>query len=354
MTKNTIILTGCGGIPTQNLLWSLRHEPTDFRIIGVDCDSHHIYRTKGFDRKYLIPRADDTQYIDALNRIISKEKAVFVHPQPDVEVAVLSEKRKDVDAPMFLPDKKAVKLSHNKYDLLKALKKAGVPCAETFLIKSETDLDEAFDALNSKVWIRLISGAGGRGSLPVENRDLARNWIDYWDGWGKFSAEEYLPGRNLAWQGVFNDGDLIGSIAWERIRYIIRHVSPSGITGTPSVAKLIDEDDVHEIGQKTIQSISQTPNGVFGVDMRGNSEGIPSVTEINPGRFFTPSYMYAKAGYNLVRTFFETALGTTSTRKLNKRAVVPANAFWIRAIDLEPTYIRIDTLPKLGDVIGND
>jgi len=351
MTKSTIILTGCGGVPTQNVLWSLRHEQTNLRIIGVDCDSHHIYRTKDFDRKYLIPRADDPRYIDTLNQVISKEKAVFVHPQPDVEVGVLSEKRKHIDAAMYLPDNDAVKLSHNKYDLLKALKKASIPCAETFLIRSEADLDEAFEALNAKVWIRLISGAGGRGSLPVENRDLAKHWIDYWKGWGKFSAEEYLPGRNLAWQGVFKDGELIGSIAWERIRYIIRHVSPSGITGTPSVAKLIDDDDVHEIGLSTIERITKTPTGVFGVDMRGNSKGIPSVTEINPGRFFTPSYMYANAGYNLVKTFFDMALGRNSTQTLPKRAQVPKNAFWIRAIDLEPTYIQLDKLPDPGEPI---
>jgi len=347
----TIILTGCGGIPTQNVLWSLRYDKSDFRIVGVDCDSHHIYRSKGFDRKYLVPRADNPNYIGALNKIIQKEKAEFVHPQPDIEVGILSEKRENINAAMFLPEKEAVTLSHNKYNLLKALKRAGIPCAETFLVKAEADLDEAFDALGSKVWIRLISGAGGRGSLPVENRELARHWIEYWKGWGQFSAEEYLPGRNLAWQGVFKDGELVGSIAWERIRYIIRHVSPSGITGTPSVAKLIDDADVHEIGNNTIRAISKSPNGVFGVDMRGNTKGIPSVTEINPGRFFTPSFMYAKSGYNLVKVFFEIGLGRSVTEKFEKRAPIPKNTFWIRAIDLEPKLVKIEKMPKVGDEI---
>ncbi|MDO8056542.1 MAG: hypothetical protein Q6361_06745, partial [Candidatus Hermodarchaeota archaeon] len=140
-------------------------------------------------------------------------------------------------------------------------------------------------------------------------------------------------------------------IAWERIRYIIRHVSPSGITGTPSVAKLIDDADVHEIGNNTIRAISKSPNGFFGVDMRGNTKGIPSVTEINPGRFFTPSFMYAKSGYNLVKVFFEIGLGRSVTEKFEKRAPIPKNTFWIRAIDLEPKLVKIEKMPKVGDEI---
>jgi carbamoyl-phosphate synthase large subunit len=348
MARKTILLTGCGGTPTKNVVWCLRYQGDNYRIIGVDCDAYNIFLSEKTDRKYLVPRADSPDYIEVLNEIIAKEKVELVHAQPDVEVGVLSNNREKLDAPVFLPAKDVVNLCHNKFELIKALRKAGIPCAQSFLIKTKSDLSKAFDVLDSKVWLRLIRGAGGRGSLPVENRDLAKHWIDYWDGWGKFSAEEYLPGRNLAWQGIFKNGKLIGSIAWERIRYIIRHVSPSGITGTPSVAKLINDEPVHRIGKQTIEAISKEPNGVFGVDMRENTEEIPCVTEINPGRFFTPSFMYAKAGYNIVKTFFEKALDLQPSTVIKPRAEIKENTYWIRGIDATPVLVGINKPLRIG------
>jgi len=350
MAKKTVLLTGCGGIPTLNVLRCLRHEGDDYRIIGVDCDQYHIFLTRGYERKYLVPRADQPRYIEELNRIIDKEGVEFLHAQPDVEVAALSARREDIRTTMFLPSKDVVKLCHNKYALISALHEAGVPCARSFLIRSEADLEEAFEVLGGdgrKVWLRIIRGAGGRGALPVERMEHAKMWIEYWKGWGIFTAEEYLPGRNLAWQGVFKEGKLIGSIAWERIRYIIRHVAPSGITGTPSVARLIDDDEVHRIGQQAIRAISPKPNGVFGVDLKENREGTPCITEINPGRFFTPSYMYAKAGYNLVKMYFDMALGR-ELAGYEQRPKISRNMYWIRGIDAIPILVRIDKPPKIG------
>ena len=352
MAQKTLLLTGSGGTPTQNVVNSLRHEKSDYRIIGADCDPFNVFLTKGYDRKYRVPRSDDSSYVQVLNEIIAKEGIDFLHAQPDVEVGVISANRDHIDAPVCLPSKEEVALCHDKYELIIALRKAGVPCAQSFLINNEADLDEAFNTLKSKVWLRLIRGAGGRGSLPVEDIVLAKRWIDYWEGWGRFSAEEFLPGRNLAWQCAYKDGSLIGSIAWERIRYIIRHVSPSGITGTPSVARFINDDDVHKIGNEAVKAIAETPNGVYGVDMRANSDGVPCVTEINPGRFFTPSYMYAQAGYNLVRKFFDVALDQKSESPLETRAVIPENTYWIRGIDVNPVLIRIDEEPVIGSRVS--
>ncbi|MFX0168066.1 MAG: hypothetical protein ACFE89_01810 [Candidatus Hodarchaeota archaeon] len=351
MTKKTILLTGAGGTPTQNVVWCLRHGQDIFRLIGVDCDKLQIYLTTGYDQKYLVPRADDSQYIQTLNQIIEKESVDLIHAQPDVEVGAISKNREKIHTKTCLPNNEVVRLCHNKYELIHALNKADIPCANAFLVTDPSDIDKAFDELGSTVWLRLIRGAGGRGSLPANDRELAKRWIDYWEGWGAFSAEEYLPGRNLAWQGVFFDGNLVGSIAWERIRYIIRHVSPSGITGTPSIARVINDDEVHSIGKKTIYSISKSPHGVFGVDMRENKDNVPCVTEINPGRFFTPSFMYAKVGYNLVKKFFEQALELDEQTLDEPRAEVPENTYWIRGIDTTPVLVEVTKEPQIGELI---
>ncbi len=350
MTKRTVVLTGCGGIPTQNVAWCLRHNLDDYRIIGVDCDKYHIHLTEGFDRKYLVPRASEGGYVETLNRVIEKEGAEFVHPQPDVEVAALSEARDQLLARTFLPRRSTVSLCHDKYALLQALEKKRIPVARSMLLEEEDDVDRAFQVIGDKIWLRLTRGAGGRGSLPVEDTGLAKKWVQYWNGWGKFSAEEYLPGRNLAWQGLFRRGRLLACVSWERIRYIISHVSPSGITGTPSVARLIDDDRVHRIGEQSIRAIDEMPDGVFGVDLKENAQGVPCVTEVNPGRFFTPSYMYAKAGYNIVRAYFQVAFDQSV--EIGPRFSAGNELFWIRGIDANPVMVRMQRNLRIGQELN--
>jgi carbamoyl-phosphate synthase large subunit len=175
-------------------------------------------------------------------------------------------------------------------------------------------------------------------------------WVDYWDGWGSFVAEEYLPGRNLAWQGVFKNGELVGSIAWERVAYVMPQASPSGITGTPAVARLINDEDVHTIGRQIVKAIDPCATGIFGVDFKESSEGIPCVTEVNPGRFFQPSFMYAQYGYNLVAMFFEVALGKAQPGDFDIQAGVPDDSYWLRGLDVFPVLRRFKAFPKAGQV----
>ncbi len=349
MSKPTILVTGCGGIPTQNVVRSLNYTGNKYKIIGIDCDKYYINVTEGIEKKYLGPLASDPNYIQVLNNIIQRENVDFVHAQPDVEVGVISENREKVKARTYLPSKEVVNLCHNKFELIKQLRKNGIAVAENYLINDTSDLEEAFSNLEGKIWLRAIRGAAGRGSLPVKNINEGKMWIDYWDGWGAFVAEEFLPGRNLAWQGVYFEGELVGSIAWERIKYIIPNVSPSGITGTPSVAKIVNDTHIHELGQKTVEKIDSNPIGIYGVDMKGNKDGISCVTEINPGRFFTPTYMYTKAGYNLVQMYFDILFDLANPYDYPVRPKFSENLYWFRAIDVVPVLKNVSSFPNIGE-----
>ena len=350
MAKPVILLTGCGGVPAQNVVWSLQHSEDKYHIIGVESDKFNIALTEGFSQKYLVPAARDSRYSAIINQIAERENAELIHAQPDVEVGVLSEKREEIQTRLILPSKEAVKVCHDKYKFIKTLQKRGLPVAESFLLKNEDDLEIATKKLGSKIWVRAIRGVvGGRGSLPTENIQHAKMWIDYWNGWGTFVAEEYLPGRNLAWQGAYFEGKIIGSIAYERIRYIVSHVSPSGITGNISVGRIIDEEEVHKLARKTVETIDSKPTGVFGVDMKGNVDNVICVTEVNPGRFFAPCYMYASAGYNLVQMFFDVAFGEANPNDFEDKAHIPENLYWIRGIDTKPVVRKMDKFPVLGE-----
>lgn len=335
-----ILVSGAGGTAAFNFVRAIRESGEKIYVVGTDCNKYHIYLAREVNQKYVIPKYSDANYIEKLNEIIEKEDVHFLHAQPDVEIGRISEDREKVKARVFLPDKKTVKLCHNKFELIQHLNKENLPAAKNILIENEEDTKTAFRELGKKIWLRAIKGAGGRGSLPVEKFDHAKAWIDYWNGWGIFVAEEYLPGRNMAWQSIFKDGELITSLAWERIEYIISHVSPSGITGTPSVAKIIKDEKVNEVAVQVVSSITTKPNGIFSIDFKENKVGTPCVTEVNPGRFFTPSYMYVRAGVNLPEIYLKLAFDEP-VPKLPKFNAFKEQILWIRGIDIEPVAARI-------------
>ena len=351
MAKPAILLTGCGGNAAQNVLWSLRHGSALYRLVGAECDRYRVLLTSGFDRKYLVPRAGTPRYLDTLNEIIEAEHVEFLHAQPDAEIEILSANRGQVRARLLLPAADTVRLCLDKNALTEHLRCAGVPTARHVLIRAEADLEMAMEAVGPRVWLRATRGAGGRRALPVEKLDHARMWIDYWGGWGEFVAEEYLPGRNLAWQAVFQDGALVGSIAWERIEYLFPQAAPSGVTGATSVATLVDDDDVHRIGRQAVEAVDPRPTGVFAVDLKGDRYGTPCVTEVNAGRFHAPSFLYARGGYNLVRLFVELALGGKRTLRLPSRARVTQRRYWLRGIDLAPVMRSLPDTEGRGQVL---
>ncbi len=335
-----ILVTGSGGSPGYNFVKAIRSANERLYITGTDSSEYHVHLAREVDSRFVVPRYDDEKYTDRLNEIIEEEGLQFLHAHPDVEVGRISEDREKLRARVFLPDKKTVKLCHDKYRLIKHLNQKRLPSAQNILLETEEDIRKAFQKLGSKIWLRAIRGAGGRGSLPVENVDHARAWVDYWNGWGSFVAEEYLPGRNMAWQAIFKEGELVTSLVWERIEYIIAHVSPSGITGTPSVAKIIEKDDVGDIAMDVVESITQTPNGIFSIDFKENGERVPCVTEINPGRFFTPSYMYVEAGINLPAIYLKLAFDE-EVSSVPRTNAFKNKIFWIRGIDMTPVSVKI-------------
>ncbi|RLI15327.1 hypothetical protein DRO41_04380, partial [Candidatus Bathyarchaeota archaeon] len=147
-----ILVTGAGGPAGVNFIMSLRIAPEKIFIVGTEADKYFIHLAPT-DKKYLVPRATDVDYIDKLNEIIEKEKIEFLHAQPDIEVAVISENREKLEANVFLPSKEAVRICQDKLESARVWRKSGVPVARTIELSDESDVDKAFEELGSPIWI---------------------------------------------------------------------------------------------------------------------------------------------------------------------------------------------------------
>ncbi|MHA1871518.1 MAG: hypothetical protein ACTSU2_14620, partial [Promethearchaeota archaeon] len=298
-----ILITGAGGPAGVNVAKSLMGAPEKFEIYGTDISQYHLHFAKNLLKGvFLVPRCNDAGYIDALNEIIDNNGIDYVHPQPDVEVAVISENREKLHAKTFLPEKETVKICQNKNRSAEIWDKNGFNTVKSIILRDdhlEEDLKTALNVFGGNIWIRATTGAGGRGSTPADSVDTGLHWIKYWRSRGKdweFIAQENLTGKNIAFQSLWKNGELIVSQARERLEYIYPYLAPSGVTGTPTVAQTVNDDKINELATKAVKSIDQNASGIFCVDMKFDKEGKPMPTEINAGRYFTTSYFFSKAG----------------------------------------------------------
>ena len=82
------------------------------------------------------------------------------------------------------------------------------------------------------------------------------------------------------------------SFTRERLEYPLKHISPSGITGTPTVSRIIIEDEVNRIGEKAVRTMDQRPHGNYAVDLKEDLNGKFCVTEIDSGKFHTTTPLW--------------------------------------------------------------
>jgi glutathione synthase/RimK-type ligase-like ATP-grasp enzyme len=344
-----ILCTGAGGPAGINFVKSLIIAPEKMHIVGTEASEHYLHLAPT-ETKYLVPRAINPAYIDRLNEIIRKEKIDFLHAQPDVEVEAVSQNREKLGAPVFLPSKNAVLACQDKLESAKVWKKKRVPVAKTVEIRQEKDVDCAFEEFGSPIWIRATSGAGGRGSTPADNEETALSWIKYWKSRGvrwKFIAQEHLPGRNFAFHSVWKDGELVTSMARERVEYIYAYLAPSGIMGTPAVQRTVHNEAVNKISTDAVLAVDSNFSGIASVDLKENKQGVPCVTEINPGRMFTTSFFFSYASkvlfndYRINIPYLYTKLAyKEDVPKLEKYNALPADLYWIRHMDAPAKLVK--------------
>ena len=335
-------MTGAGGPAGVNFVRSLRAAETPYYIVGTDIDRYHL-EWPDVDAAYEAPRSNDPGYVDFLNQVIEREQIELVHPQPDGEVRVISESRDEIDARTFLPAKEAIRICQDKHESARVWAEANVQRTEAILIGSREDLERAAEQLGLPFWLRATEGAGGLGSTPVDHVDVGWHWIQYWRMRGKdwkFVAHELLGGRNLAFTSLWKDGEIVCSQVRERLEYIYPYLAPSGVTGTPVRAVTRKRPDVDEIATRAVKAIDDNASGVWSVDLKEDSEGVPRPTEVNCGRFFTTSYFFTAAGVNIPDMYVRLGFGETLP-DLPPYSLLDEGIHWIRHIDC-PAVLRTD------------
>lgn len=354
MAKTRVLVTGAGGLAGVNFVRALRASKRDYYIVGTDFNRYHIVYPD-VDLGLPTPRHGDRSFIPRVSKIVREERLQFLHPQPSSEAYVISRDREKIPCKVFLPDSRIMKVGQDKLLSQKVLAKEGVPVAKTFALKSEGDIKTAFSRLGSPLWVRARRGAGGRLSLLCNNHREASHWVKLWVLRGsrieEFILQEYLPGRNIAWDSIWHEGRLVTSYSRERLEYPFKHISPSGITGTPSVARIVVEDAINAVGAESVRAIDPKPHGAYSVDLKESVSETMCVTEVDSGKFHStmPLWGYIAVKHlrmpwyaNLADLYVRLGLGEKPDDAIPKTDLLPAGYYLLRDMDVGAFLWRED------------
>jgi len=343
-----IQLGGAGGAPTNNVIRSLRESDRDDYLIGTSSVSSDLLLAD-VDERHKIPSATADSYRKAALALLDSTRPDFLHLQNDYEVQAISRIREEVEARgvrLFLPAAETVDTCVDKWRSYEIWRDAGVAVPDTVLVSRPEDLTAVFQKYG-EVWLRANVGGGGRGALPTDNPELARLWVDRFDGWGEFMAAERLTSSTVTWLSVWHEGTLVVAQSRRRRSWNFGDRTLSGVTGITGVAETVSDPVVDRVAQQAISAIDSCPHGIFGVDMTYDHDGLPRPTEINIGRFFTTVYFFTAAGLNMPAIYCAIGLGEEVPVLDQAINPLPSGLAWVRGMDIDPVLTTVEEIERL-------
>ncbi len=333
---------------------ALRASKRKYYLVGTDFNSYHIVYPD-VDSRHLTPRHTDPSFIPRISSIVKEERIDFLHPQPSSEAYVITCNKRAIACRVFLPGRRVMELGQDKLSSQQRLASEQVPVAKTRSIASMGDVKEAFAELaidlssapGAPLWVRARHGAGGRLSLLCSTYQEAQHWIELWVLRGtpidEFIIQEYLPGRNIAWDSLWSDGRLVTSYSRERLEYPFKHISPSGITGTPSVARIVHDERLNDVAQAAVKAIDPKPQGAYSIDAKESASGEMCVTEVDSGKFHStmPLWGYIAVKHlrmpwyaNLADLYVRLGLGEKAPSSVPRTDLIPEGYYLLRDMDV--------------------
>ena len=299
MQKIKILITGASGDLGRVMVLYLSTFKK-FEIYAADSQIDLLAAAPS-SKRYLLPKADTLEYIQELNQLLEKNHIDILWLGSDLEIRRVTQDKDNISAKFWYPPHKAIVTMQNKFLCNQLWQSKNVAVPNSIVIKEPSQL-------KPDVWLRPVDHIGGGGKLAVHaiTKIQAKQWLDQHHGWGKFTMSEFLPGVMFGFDSLWKNGKLLSFSIKERVRYS----RDSSISFTTSVVKTSSNQQAIKMAIKAIKTILPHPDGVFSVDLRENSQGIPCVTEINPGRFLTTSILlFKELSYDLPLDYLNLILG---------------------------------------------
>jgi hypothetical protein len=347
-----ILVGGAGGAPSEGVIKSLKEGSQKNLILGMGSEITDLALSSA-DLKFYVPYAESPLYKDSLFKILNRERPDFIHFQNDMEIYHASLIRDEIEATgtkLFMPDHDVIERCVFKERTYLAFKNAGITVPKNIIIRNPEDLKAAFEELGDetgKIWLRSsLIGGGGKGAIPTNSFQMAKEWIAHFKGWGNFIAAEMLTENTITWLSIWHDGELIVAQTRERRGWAHSNRSISGVTGVTKVGVTVENEIATKVAINSVRAVSNKPHGIFGVDMAFDKNGVPNPTEINISRFFTTVLFFTKAGLNLPDIYVNIALHNKFPTLHKIINPLQDNLLWLRGMDVAPRLVTKESIEK--------
>lgn len=346
----TILVTGVGGGGSNNLIESLRVSKlpmNEYRLLGSNISAEIIAKSP-LEENVILPVSTDPAYEASLLSLVETQSIDLIIPNNDREVRKISDMRgrlHDLGCRVFLPDDETISVCQDKHEMYLKLDAIDIPMATSRDLHCLEDIDAAIASIpGDKWWVRMRSGSGSKGATWVTNAKQARDWIQLWiDLRGyrleDFTVSEFLPGRDYAFQSVWNNGELVVAKMCERLSYFFGDNRLSGMSSTPAVAKTIRDNDALDMIFRSVKALTDRPHGNFNFDLKGRADGVMCLTECNVGRFCMITPIFDRTGlHSTAEMYVRSAFGDPVD--IEQAIDIDEGHYLLRELDTLPTIVH--------------
>jgi hypothetical protein len=346
---NTILITGIGGPTPRSIAKTIRRFNPYYTIIGIDSNPKALgFFMPGLVDKYLCsPKATEDTYWPFINELIFNQKIDLAFVQPESEVIEWGkyfEIHGTFPSHVFIPPVKLASVLIDKSKMAEILEGTEYIPKTMRVSQSDPRLSGIATYIKYPCWIRAITGSGALGSLKVENSENLKSWLVVNREINDFTVSEFLPGRHLATQMLYFDGEYIKGASLECVEYVMASIAPSKVTGNTSFGRFINEDRILAFCDDCIRFICNKlhikAHGVLSFDLKEDLKKNLKVTEVNI-RHMAYTGVMAQAGFDLIQDTI-TILKDGNAYKIMRQPYFRYDKpyVFLRDVDTEPVILN--------------
>lgn len=308
ISKKTVLITGIGGLTPRSIAGIIRKNHPDYKLIGCDIDKKAVgfFMRDLLDEHHVCPRCDDPAYFPWITNLVEEKAIDYAFVQPESEIVKWGEyyeKNGRYPCPTLI-GKELFSASLKDKAVMADLLKATVFIPKTIKVtQAKPHFEEVKKEIGFPCWIRATEGTGGLGSLKLESISSYKNWLIINSSIPEFTVSEFLPGRHLANEMLYYDGEYIKGAALECVEYVMANTTPSHVTGNTHFARFLNEDRINAFCDHCVKyletKLDLKAHGVLSFDLKEDGEGNIKVTEINI-RHMAYTGVMARIGFDLV------------------------------------------------------
>ncbi|MBN1968742.1 MAG: hypothetical protein JW870_05200 [Candidatus Delongbacteria bacterium] len=344
--STTILITGIGGPTPRSIAKTIRRTKSNFRLIGIDSNPKALgfYMHDLVDKHFLSPRATEESYCHFINDLIDREHIDFAFVQPEQEVIFWGNYYKvngTYPCNVLIPPVELASVLLDKSKMAKMLEDTEFIPKTIKISQSDPQLYDVDKQIKYPCWIRSTKGSGGLGSLKVETVENLKSWLTINKEIMDFTVSEFLPGRHLATQMLYVNGEYVKGASLQCVEYVMANIAPSKVTGNTSFGRFINDDNILTFCDSCInylcEKLNVKANGVLSFDLKEDINGNLKVTEVNI-RHMAYTGVMAQAGFDLITDTINILSSTIMPKPQPFFKFIKPFVF-LRDVDTEPVLL---------------